>query len=190
LPSEPDQLRPALRRAQSELDARLAEACDDHVADESTGQLMRLEELLTDAAQAAKETISIRRRLGADRLRESSPAEQTPPEAATEQPAGEQADGIRDFLDADGRLWHVWEVPPEQLSARARPGTYAGEYEGGWLAFESQDNAERRRLPGYPREWRELTNDRIEGLCRDAQLVKRRTRAANDERGEQDNKAQ
>ena len=182
---EPDQLRPALERVQNELDSRLAEACENHAADESTGQLIRLEELLTNAAEAAKEAISIRRRLGADRRASSTEASDSPSPTA---PA-DTMEGIRDFIDADGQLWHVWEVPPEQLSARARPGTYAGDFEGGWLAFESGDGAERRRLPGYPREWREMTNDRIEGLCREAKPVARRKRPSGEEGADQNGEA-
>jgi hypothetical protein len=82
---------------------------------------------------------------------------------------------VRDFVDAEGRTWHVWEVPPEQLSGR-RPGAYAGDYETGWLAFESVDGHERRRLPRYPRDWRELGTSVIEALCRDAQPVTPRRR--------------
>lgn len=166
---DPDPLKPALERAQTELDARLAEACTKHAADESTGELIKLEELLTDAAQAAKEAISIRRRLGVERDRGTT-AERV--DGGT----GESEGGVRDFVDATGRTWHVWEVPPEQLSARSRPGAYAGEYETGWLAFESVDGAERRRLPNYPRTWRELGAEGIEALCRDARPVTRRRR--------------
>ena len=173
---ESEPLRPALERAQSELDSHLAEACENHEADESTGQLIRLEELLTDAAQAAKEAISIRRRIGADRRRETG--DDRSATAVAEPGTSERAAGIRDFVDADGRTWHVWEVPPEQLSARSRPGTYAGDFEGGWLAFEAEEGGERRRLPGYPRDWQQLPNDRIEALCRDAQPVTRRRRAS------------
>ena len=182
---EPDQLRPALERVQNELDSRLAEACENHAADETTGQLIRLEELLTNAAEAAKEAISIRRRLGADRRASSSDA----PDPQAQVAPADTVEGIRDFIDADGRLWHVWEVPAEQLSARARPRAYAGEFEGGWLAFESGDGAERRRLPGYPREWREMTNDRIEDLCRDAKPVARKKRGGSKEGTEQGDEA-
>jgi hypothetical protein len=169
---EPEPLRPALERAQTELDSRLAEACEHHEADESTGQLIKLEELLTDAAHAAKEAISIRRRLGADRQRQAPETRHPSDHESLE----EKAAGIRDFVDADGRTWHVWEVPPEQLSVRARPGTYAGDFEGGWLAFEAEEGGERRRLPGYPRDWQQLANDRIEALCREARPVTRRKR--------------
>lgn len=181
---EPEQLRPALERAQTELDSRLAEACEKRAGDESTGQLIRLEELLTDAAHAAKEAISIRRRLGAERRRDAPPEGPALAAISSVHPEGESAEGIRNFVDANGRLWHVWEVPPEQLSARARPGTYAGDFEGGWLAFEARDGSERRRLPGYPRDWRHLANEKIEALCCDAHPVTRRRHGTNEESGE------
>ena len=167
--AEPEHLKPALERAQTELDARLNEACTQHAADESTGELIRLEEILSDAAQAAKEAISIRRRLGVERQRRSEPVQA---EEGHEGPG----EGVREFVDMHGRAWQVWEVPPEQLSARSRPGAYAGEYESGWLAFESPDGGERRRLPQYPRNWRELDLEAIERLCRDARPVTKRRR--------------
>ena len=168
--AEPEHLKPALERAQTELDARLTEACSQHAADESTGELIKLEELLSDAAQAAKEAISIRRRLGVERERRSATAR------ADEARQGAE-EGVREFVDIDGRAWQVWEVPPEQLSARSRPGAYAGDFETGWLAFEEIDGGERRRMPHYPRNWRELGNDEIERLCREARPVTRRRRA-------------
>ena len=184
-PVSPDeQLRPALKRAQTELDANLAEACDTHAADESTGKLIRLEELLTDAAAAAKEAISIRRRLGADRQRDSSPEAPATGAGASVTAPDESGEGIREFVDASGTLWRVWEVPAEQLNARARPGPFAGDFEGGWLAFESADASERRRLPGYPSDWYHLANENIEALCRDAQPVTRRKRGTSAETDE------
>jgi hypothetical protein len=131
--------------------------------------LIKLEELLSDAAQAAKEAISIRRRLGVERERRSATAR-------AEQASQDPEEGVREFVDTDGRAWQVWEVPPEQLSARSRPGAYAGDYESGWLAFESPDGGERRRLPHYPRNWRELDPGAIERLCREARPVTRRRR--------------
>jgi hypothetical protein len=184
---EPEQLRPALERAQTELDANLAEACDNHAADESTGKLIRLEELLTDAAHAAKEAISIRRRLSADRQRDSSAgavATGSGASSSASDESEESAEGIREFADANGTMWRVWEVPPEQLSARARPGPFAGDFEGGWLAFESADGTERRRLPGYPRDWYQLANEKIEALWRDALPVTRRRRGPSAQNGE------
>ncbi len=176
--AEPEQLKPALERAQHELGARLNEACTEHAPDESTGELIKLEELLSDAAQAAKEAISIRRRLGVERERRAAIAQ-------NEQPARGPDEGVREFVDTDGRAWQVWEVPPEQLSARSRPGAYAGDYESGWLAFESPDGGERRRLPHYPRHWRELDATSIERLCQEARPVTKRRRPKDEPRADE-----
>ena len=63
--SQPEEsLRPMLRSVEADLATRLQEACDAGAdGDESTGELIRLEETLTLAAQAAKQAVSIRRRL-------------------------------------------------------------------------------------------------------------------------------
>jgi hypothetical protein len=174
---KPDQLKPALHHAQAKLEQRLAEACDEHVAGESTGELIKLEEILTDAAQAAKQAISIRRRLGAEDSKVRDEGESETRDAETPAPPDRSAladlkpEGIREFADARGSQWHVWEVPAEQLASRARPGTYAGEFEAGWLAFECADGGQRRRLPGYPRDWRSLSDAELDALCRQARPV-------------------
>jgi hypothetical protein len=186
---EPEHLRPALHQAQTELKERLDEACDEHVANESTGELIKLEELLTDAAQAAKQAISIRRRLGADHAHVASSdaavgvddaAAALDANAAAEPPmqGDPKPEGIREFSDTNGSLWHVWEVPAEQLAARARPGAYAGEFEDGWLAFECASGGERRRLPRYPRDWRNLSDADLDDLRGRAQTAVRRQRNA------------
>jgi len=61
-PREPDPLRPMLKAAESQLAERLEEACS-HERDESTAELVRLEEALSDAARAAKQAVSLRRRI-------------------------------------------------------------------------------------------------------------------------------
>ena len=63
-PNSKETLRPMLRAAEHELELRLQEVCEDQtVSQETTGELIRLEETLTLAAEAAKQAISIRRRL-------------------------------------------------------------------------------------------------------------------------------
>ena len=185
---EPEHLRPALKQAQTELKERLEEACDEHVANESTGELIKLEEILTDAAQAAKQAISIRRRLGVEHIQNASPrdgVESVDASAAPDDSAGGvppsntdvKPEGIREFSDSGGSLWHVWEVPAEQLASRARPGAYAGEFEDGWLAFECASGGERRRLPGYPLDWRNLSDADLDALRARAQSAVRRQRS-------------
>lgn len=64
LPNNPDSLQPILQQVEEELHAQLDEVCDrKDVHEESTGELIRLEEALSVAAEAAKETISLRRRI-------------------------------------------------------------------------------------------------------------------------------
>ena len=61
----PESLRPVLKEAEERLVQHISEVCsNDHLPDESTGELIKLEETLSMAAEAAKEAISIRRRIG------------------------------------------------------------------------------------------------------------------------------
>lgn len=60
----PESLRPVLKDAEERLVQHISEVCqNDHLPDESTGELIKLEETLSMAAEAAKEAISIRRRI-------------------------------------------------------------------------------------------------------------------------------
>jgi hypothetical protein len=75
-------LRPKLHDVERQLDESLDEVCDAPAASKlDTGELIRVEETLAVAAEAAKEAVSLRRRLRADREadrsrdRESSPDE-------------------------------------------------------------------------------------------------------------------
>lgn len=66
----PEPLRPQLQKAESQLDETIAEVCETPTASRlNTGDLIRVEESLALAAQAAKEAVSLRRRLRADRQR-------------------------------------------------------------------------------------------------------------------------
>jgi hypothetical protein len=69
----PDPLRPKLHEAEQQLDKTLAEVCETPVASRlDTGQLIRVEESLALAAEAAKEAVSIRRKIRADSDRTES----------------------------------------------------------------------------------------------------------------------
>lgn len=68
-----DPLRPKLQEAEQQLDKTLAEVCDTPSASRlDTGQLIRVEESLALAAEAAKEAVSIRRKIRADSDRTES----------------------------------------------------------------------------------------------------------------------
>lgn len=86
----PESLRPVLREAEERLVHHISDVCsNDHVPDESTGELIKLEETLSMAAEAAKEAISIRRRIGTrgdvapEITQTEAPRYQDPPSATT-----------------------------------------------------------------------------------------------------------
>jgi hypothetical protein len=79
---------------------------------------------------------------------------------------------VREFVDAEGVKWSVWPVIPEALQPKTAAEDYLGEYEGGWLCFESI--AERRRLPEYPGEWEQLSDAELRALLHVAAVVPKR----------------
>jgi hypothetical protein len=67
---EPESLRPQLRELETKLSAALDEVCDLAPPQKlDTGELIRVEETLALATEAAKEAVSLRRKLRADRDR-------------------------------------------------------------------------------------------------------------------------
>ena len=63
-----DQLRPRLHQLESEIQKGLDDVCEtEEVKDLDTGELIRVEETLSIAADAAKEAVSLRRRMRRDR---------------------------------------------------------------------------------------------------------------------------
>ena len=192
-PQEPEPLRPMLRAAQSELAKHLDDACaHDDVNEESTAQLIRLEESLVDAAQAAKQAVSLRRRLrtdhGTDDASESdekdadqSVARRPSVERRAAGPEGEEGTAVREFRDARGLLWRAWAVTPGQMQPERLIGQRLGEYSEGWLAFETEDGSQRRRLPHHPEDWAQRTNQGLEILLERAEPVRvRRKSLGND----------
>ena len=175
-PRDPDPLVPTLHAAERELAERLREACSvSDVGDETTGELMRLEETLLDAARAAKQAVSVRRRL---RTRaEENGEEGAPPSSGALESSATSADDctIRNFVDADGVEWQAWEVTPSE-AAGARGGAFLAAYRAGWLAFESLDGTRRRRLPDFPRDWSKRSDADLERLLGSAEEVKKRVR--------------
>jgi len=158
-PHEPESLQPLLEAVEEELEERLEEVCAiKDVSGESTGEFIRLEEKLIEAAQTAKQAFSLRRRLRAQR-------EGTAPGARGT--AANDGDGaVRTVKDGDGAEWRVWAVTP-RMSTTLGPGGGLGDYQHGWLAFETTDGRQRRRLPLYPGEWERVSsNELLELLAR------------------------
>lgn len=74
----------------------------------------------------------------------------------------------KDFTDAAGMGWRVWNTVPIS-GAVINPG-----FEKGWLTFES-DGGSLRRLAPIPTGWYELAPDRLIDLLRNASEVPRHT---------------
>jgi hypothetical protein len=167
-PSQFDPLRPDFREAAETLEQALADACGSKSAHEAdTGELIRVEEMLALAGDAARRAISIRRQ-----ARKAAAAGEGAERAGA--PAADQPEVVthRLFDDARGVRWDVWPVHPEgrpsQLSALPGP------FQSGWLVFESID--EKRRLSPIPSNWQSLSPAELERLCERAEVASRRPR--------------
>jgi hypothetical protein len=163
--SQFDPLQPDFREAAEALEQALSDACASPPADEAdTGELIRVEEMLALAGEAARRAISIRQK--AKEEVESAAIVEATGEQAADRPAH------RLFDDARGVRWDVWAVFPEgrpsQLSA------LPGSFQTGWLVFESA--TEKRRLSPIPTGWQLLPTEELERLCEQADIAPRRTR--------------
>ena len=173
-----DPLLPILERVEGDLDRKLEEVCEiKPVSEEPTGEFIRLEEKLLEAAQAAKQAFSIRRRMrqrseGTEPRDEHSGPDDLPSRArGAESSSGTQRSAVREIRDAEGNEWQVWAVKPGKL--RKKVGTEnLGEYGDGWLAFEAADGSQRRRLPHPPKGWQSLPDDELTSLLSRAEAVK------------------
>ena len=76
---------------------------------------------------------------------------------------------VRDFVDLNGVKWRVWPVTPSSIQPKTAAEDYLGDYEDGWLCFES--NTERRRLAKYPRNWDTLSDNGLLQLLKAAATV-------------------
>jgi hypothetical protein len=187
-PEDPKDVRPALRRAEAELARHLAEACDDHdrerIGEESTDELLRLEEELLAAARAADEAVRLRRRLGEGERTPSvgrSGTEATPSDAnADAVPAADAArpedpsSRVRQFRTASGSEWRVWEVRPAAADRPRKLELYPADYVQGWLAFEVLEGEARKRLPKFTSDWRTAADADLEALLEQAVDVPKR----------------
>ena len=158
---EPDVLRPQLVRAERSLKRAIDEVCHTDVAVANTGELIRLEEVLAIANEAAKEAVSVRRKL---RQGASAPVEY----ADRGEDSGLGAH--REFDDTRGVRWIVFAVYPS--SARVARAGLRPQFQEGWLAFDS--GVETRRLAPIPSDWIELPDHALEDACQRAELAPKR----------------
>ena len=164
-PTPHDDLEPELTAAEAELIGHLDEACALEPAEPGeadTGELLRLE-LVLDAARAAAERAVELRRERRDRV------------------GDQDTSGVREIRDALGRDWRVWSVIPSQSEERGTLKRVGAEYQRGWLAFESFDGAERRRLPDYPIDWPSRSDAELADMLDRAVPVAPRRRPKRDE---------
>ncbi len=87
-------------------------------------------------------------------------------------PLGPRVMAMLEFVDSNGVTWRVWNTVP---TART---SLSGEFERGWLTFESA--AALKRLAPVPPNWEDSPPDRLELMCRAASAVPRRTRSESD----------
>jgi hypothetical protein len=148
-------LRPKLEEAQKALEAALDEACDTDVEGADSAELMRLEESLTEAREAARSTIAVLQRLH----REQQESDESDTEAH------------RFFVDDRGVHWDAFPVHP----SRATSGRNAlpPPYHEGWLAMQCSD--EIRRVTPIPVGWRDLSREALCQLLGKAPSAPRRT---------------
>ncbi len=169
--SQFDPLQPDLREAAETLEKALAEACAAKAAREAdTGELIRIEEMLALANEAARRAIAIRRKA---RLETEAAAARGESAVAPQRIADDTASTPhRPFTDTRGVRWDVWAVYPEgrpsQLSA------LPGSFQTGWLVFESA--SEKRRLSPIPTDWQTIAPSALERLCEQAEAATRRAR--------------
>jgi hypothetical protein len=150
---ESDILKPKLDEAQRALQSALDEACGVDLRKVDTGELIRVEETLAVASEAAKEAVSVRLKLREKRGKD--------PVRAQPRDEGEQKVTHRVFDDIRGKRWHAFAV--QGSAETADRASLPDSFRGGWLVFESDD--ELRRVAPIPENWEELDTDTLREMC-------------------------
>jgi hypothetical protein len=145
-------LRAELERAQSTLKKTLDQACSADLGEADTGELIRIEEVLAIANRAAKDAVSVRRRIAANHAHDD------------EGPAS------REIEDDRGVRWLVFAVYP--LAERSGRSVMRAAYRAGWLSFDC--GIEIRRLAPIPVDWDRLSTDELLTLLSTAEPAPRR----------------
>ncbi|HEX8390951.1 MAG TPA: hypothetical protein VF665_01235 [Longimicrobium sp.] len=75
---------------------------------------------------------------------------------------------MREFSDARGVQWQVWDVQPTlRVAGGEQPGSLLHEDAAeGWLTFQSA--SERRRFYQRPPDWESLSDEQLARLCNHA----------------------
>ena len=183
-PSERDPLQELLEDTEDELRNRLHAACEAEakgVSTEGTEAIRRLEDDLLAAAVAAKQTIAVRSHMkraahaeererpiktdvAANRDTRSITPRPPKPAARIEETGEREVMGVREFSDDRGRPWRAWSVVPGLSRASASGGQFLGDFQSGWICFESLGSSARRRLPYSRAKWPTITDDELRRL--------------------------
>jgi hypothetical protein len=162
-----------LIRAELSLKRALDEVCHVDVHSMNTGELIRIEEVLAIANEAAKEAVSVRRKLGQREPVEAADTNATPTAPPDDERTRREESGLgaqREFEDARGVRWIAFAVHPSSTRV-ARSGLRA-QYKNGWLAFDS--GVETRRLAPIPQGWLDLSIDELRSACDRAEVAPKR----------------
>jgi hypothetical protein len=164
---EAQPLQPTLAQAQQALETALTEACGIDLKQVDTGELIRIEETLSEASAAAKAAVSVRLRLRSERVKRTEAGQ-----AAVAPDSGDDASiGHRVFEDIRGKRWHAFAV--QGSPATVERASLPDSFKHGWLVFECPD--EIRRVAPIPERWDELSTDELQKLCHSAEASPRRT---------------
>ena len=190
-----DPLKPVLQEAEDELSRRLHEACvaeSTGLATKTSEEIREIEDSLLAAAVAAHHAISLRRHIQqrdekddardakldeataeARKLERAAAAKEAAAktrQSAVPWPLDRDAGGastVREFRDSTGQQWRAWPVIPG-LSRTGKPRHYLGDFQRGWICFESLDGPARRRLPCAPARLAETKDEELERLLLEA----------------------
>src|SRR4051812_18018005 len=127
---EESQLQPTIERAKTTLRSALHEACRANLDRADTGELIRIEEVLAIANEAAKEVISVRRRLSSRKQ-----AAEVPKETESEERSAPGVPASREVRDTAGIVWRVFAVYPSNRSGRP---AVRDRFRDGWLSFDCE----------------------------------------------------
>src|SRR5688572_2980141 len=79
---------------------------------------------------------------------------------------------LREFTDRSGSRWRVWDIRPEQMHAAVRAEDHLQNVLNGWLAFESVQSGEKRRLVPIPGGWETASEAELDRMLARADPVR------------------
>lgn len=150
-----------LRAVTRLLSSALAEACGAEIERANTGEMLRVEQALAVASEAARKAVDLRRKRRPPRGSASKAPAEPAPVAATDPAAVDAASRPhRIFVDSAGVQWDAFAVYPSAGGGRTR---LPASFRNGWLSFDS--GTERRRLSPIPEDWVSLPDEALCEAC-------------------------